>query len=165
MDSCTVTTAPLLSNRTGHEPGLTTGVFLARMVRPSNEETRHWNGMRMANVTGPAVRQLSERTDRSSGGSRASNSDDAQIFFETTDPQPWVAERSMHLRRAKLLKAHIVWHVHHFDLVAGASHRDEDGHVINLDEDEDLKVIGVYSSEPLAGEAIERARLLEGFRG
>lgn len=62
------------------------------------------------------------------------------------------------------MNAYIVWHVHHFELVSGASHRDEDGHVINLDEDEDLKVIGVYSSEQLADEAIGRARLLVGFR-
>jgi hypothetical protein len=62
------------------------------------------------------------------------------------------------------LNVYIVWHIHHFELALGESHRDEDGDVINLDEDEDLKVIGVYSGELSAGTAIERARLLEGFR-
>jgi hypothetical protein len=62
------------------------------------------------------------------------------------------------------MKAHVVWHVHHFALPAGTTHRDDDGQVVNLDENEDVKVIGVYSSEQLAGQAIERARLLEGFR-
>ena len=60
--------------------------------------------------------------------------------------------------------AYIVWHIHHFDLPVGASHRDEDGQVINLDENEDLKIIGVYSSAVLAGQAIARAQLLDGFR-
>jgi hypothetical protein len=58
----------------------------------------------------------------------------------------------------------VVWHVHHFDLSAGVNHRDEGGQVINLDANEDLKVIGIYCSELLAGEAVERARLLDGFR-
>ncbi len=57
MDSCTGTTAPLCNNRMARELGSITGAFIATMVRPSNEATGHWNGMRMANVTGSAVRQ------------------------------------------------------------------------------------------------------------
>jgi hypothetical protein len=62
------------------------------------------------------------------------------------------------------MNAHVLWHIHHFELPAGISHREEDGQVVNLDENEDRKVIGVYSSKQLAGQAIERARLLDGFR-
>ena len=38
-------------------------------------------------------------------------------------------------------------------------------HVHVLDEDdEDVKIIGIYSSELLAKQAIERAKVLEGFK-
>jgi len=62
------------------------------------------------------------------------------------------------------MNAYVVWHVHHFELPMRISHRGEDGNVINLDENEDLKVIGVFSSEHAAGMAIARAKLREGFR-
>jgi hypothetical protein len=54
----------------------------------------------------------------------------------------------------------MVWHIHHFELPAGIDDRE----VINLDDDEDLKVIGIYSSESQAEAAIARTRLLKGFR-
>jgi hypothetical protein len=62
------------------------------------------------------------------------------------------------------MNVRLVWHVHHFELPEGVSHRDESGVVLNLDVDEDVKIIGIYSSEDAADEAIARARLLEGFR-
>ena len=58
----------------------------------------------------------------------------------------------------------VVWHIHHLELPIGVSHRDEGGEVINLDDNEDLKVVGVYSSDSLANAGIARAQLLEGFR-
>ena len=62
------------------------------------------------------------------------------------------------------MNVHLLWHIHHFELAVGVSHRDESGAVINLEEEEDEKIIGIYSSEVAADEAIARARRLEGFR-
>jgi hypothetical protein len=62
------------------------------------------------------------------------------------------------------MNVQLVWHIHHFELPQGVSHRDESGVVINLVEDEDVKIIGIYSSGAAADRAIARARLLEGFR-
>ena len=60
----------------------------------------------------------------------------------------------------------IVWHVRHARNSDGTpiEHRDADGE-LNIDEEfDDVKLIGVYSSEPSAESAIGRARLRQGFR-
>jgi hypothetical protein len=58
----------------------------------------------------------------------------------------------------------VVRHIHHLELPIDVSHRDESGEVINLDDDENLKVVGICSSESQAGAGVARARLLKGFR-
>lgn len=54
----------------------------------------------------------------------------------------------------------LLWHVHH----AGPDHRDSDGELSWDEADgDDVKILGVYSSEERARERIARARKLPGF--
>ena len=59
--------------------------------------------------------------------------------------------------------AYAVWHIHHMNLAADESHLGPEG---NVDFDEcrdDMKLIGIYSSERLAKEAISRTQVRRGF--
>lgn len=60
----------------------------------------------------------------------------------------------------------LLWHVRHAKNTDGSpiEHRDESGELLIDDEYDDVKVIGVYSTEDAAMGAIDRARLREGFR-
>jgi hypothetical protein len=61
---------------------------------------------------------------------------------------------------------YLLWHVRHARWLDGrpATHRDEEGVLIWDEEDGDnLKILGVYSSEARAEDRIQRARELPGF--
>jgi hypothetical protein len=60
----------------------------------------------------------------------------------------------------------LVWHIRHANNVDGAPtlHRDEVGEVPYDEEYDDLKIIGIFSSESQALAAVDRARLRPGFR-
>ncbi|QIM20394.1 hypothetical protein G7075_03270 [Phycicoccus sp. HDW14] len=64
------------------------------------------------------------------------------------------------------MEAHILWHVRHARNLDGSptEHRDPGGELLIDDEFDDVKLIGVYSSERSAESAIARASLREGFR-
>jgi hypothetical protein len=58
---------------------------------------------------------------------------------------------------------HLVWHIHHFEKEPGAAHFDPEA--LDFDEEtDDAQLIGVYSTRDGADAAVERTRLLEGFR-
>ena len=61
----------------------------------------------------------------------------------------------------------LLWHVRHARFLDGAptQHRDQDGE-LTWDEEagDDLKILGVYSTEQRAQDRIARARTLPGFR-
>jgi hypothetical protein len=61
----------------------------------------------------------------------------------------------------------LLWHVRHAPFIDArpTRHRDEGGALIWDEEDgDDLKMLGVYSSEQKAQDRIVRARKLPGFR-
>lgn len=64
------------------------------------------------------------------------------------------------------MDVHIVWHVRHARNLNGSptEHRDSDGELLIDEEFDNVKLIGVYSSEQTVDSAIDRARLREGFR-
>ncbi|WP_405142449.1 hypothetical protein OG589_34550 [Sphaerisporangium sp. NBC_01403] len=65
------------------------------------------------------------------------------------------------------MKVYLLWHIHHFnaDEDGNVQHFEEDGSPIaHLDEEDDFKILGVYSREDLAQARIERARTLPGFK-
>ncbi|WP_066944083.1 DUF7336 domain-containing protein [Microtetraspora fusca] len=65
------------------------------------------------------------------------------------------------------MKVYLLWHIHHFntDEDGNVQHFEEDGRPITyLDDEDDFKILGVYSSEGLARARIERARTLPGFK-
>jgi len=62
---------------------------------------------------------------------------------------------------------YLLWHIRHARNLDGSPtvHRDESGDlVINEEDGDDVKLIGVYSTVELAMAAIDRSRGLEGFR-
>ncbi|BFO13910.1 hypothetical protein SHKM778_02980 [Streptomyces sp. KM77-8] len=62
---------------------------------------------------------------------------------------------------------HLLWHVGHQNEAGpdGATvHIDEDGVFIDEQDGDDVKLLGVYSTEEKAEERIVRARPLSGFR-
>jgi hypothetical protein len=65
------------------------------------------------------------------------------------------------------VNAYPLWHVHHFteDENGNLCHHDEDGDVV-IDEEQgdNVKLLGIYSSRANAEKRIARARLLSGFR-
>jgi hypothetical protein len=65
-----------------------------------------------------------------------------------------------------LVEVFILWHVRHAVWADGrpTQHRGDDGELVWNEEDgDDLKVLGVYSSEARAADRILRARQLPGF--
>jgi hypothetical protein len=61
----------------------------------------------------------------------------------------------------------LLWHVRHAGNVDGTLtvHRDEEGELVwDEEEGDDLKILGVYSTEERAQDRITRARQLPGFR-
>lgn len=65
------------------------------------------------------------------------------------------------------MEVFVLWHIRHARWLDGrpTTHRDEAGELIWDEEDgDDLKILGVYSSEVRANERIQRARELPGFR-
>jgi|SRR6478752_4993488 len=60
----------------------------------------------------------------------------------------------------------LLWHVRHAKNLDGSAikHRDESGDLLIDEECDDIKILGVYSSEVSAIEAIDRARAQQGFR-
>ncbi len=60
----------------------------------------------------------------------------------------------------------LLWHVRHAKSVDGSpiEHRDGSGDLLIDEEYDDVKIVGVYSTENAAMAAIDRARLREGFR-
>jgi hypothetical protein len=60
------------------------------------------------------------------------------------------------------VEAFLLWHIRHAD--GSVRHRDADGQLVWDEEDgDDTKILGVYSTEQLAQDRIERARRLPGF--
>jgi hypothetical protein len=65
------------------------------------------------------------------------------------------------------VEIYLLWHIRHAPWLDGrpTTHRDEDGELTWDEEDgDDLKILGVYSSEARAADRIQRARELPGFR-
>lgn len=65
------------------------------------------------------------------------------------------------------MEVYLLWHVRHASSPDGrrTEHRGEDGELIWDEEDgDDLKILGVYSTEQKAQERLIRARELPGFR-
>lgn len=65
---------------------------------------------------------------------------------------------------ARGMETFLVWHVHHAERRAGIPHWEVNG-VLEWDEEkgDDLKILGVFSSELAAEARIERARQAAGF--
>jgi hypothetical protein len=63
------------------------------------------------------------------------------------------------------VKVFLLWHVRHARYPDGsADHFGESGEVlIDEDEGDNVKLLGVYSTEPRARDRIERARTMPGF--
>jgi hypothetical protein len=59
----------------------------------------------------------------------------------------------------------LIWHVRHASNIDGSpiEHRDGDGEVVFDEAHDDMKVIGIYSTELRAMEALERAGRRPGF--
>ena len=53
----------------------------------------------------------------------------------------------------------VVWHIHHVALPHQAA-----GGTVEFDDSDDQKLIGIYSTRAKAEAAIDRARVLDGFR-
>ena len=64
------------------------------------------------------------------------------------------------------MEVYVLWHVRHARNLDGSptEHRDSDGELLIDEEFDNVKLIGVYSSEGSVEAAIARARLREGFR-
>ncbi|MEU4426794.1 hypothetical protein AB0F81_39750 [Actinoplanes sp. NPDC024001] len=65
------------------------------------------------------------------------------------------------------MDVYLVWHVRHAPFLDGrpTEHHGEDGDLVWDEEDgDDLKILGVYSTEQKAEERLVRARELPGFR-
>lgn len=65
------------------------------------------------------------------------------------------------------MDVYLVHHIHHAAFLDGrpTQHRDESGELIWDQQDgDDLKVLGIFSSEAAADRVIERAREQPGFR-
>ena len=65
------------------------------------------------------------------------------------------------------MEVFLLWHVRHARWLDGrpTTHRDDAGELIWCEEDgDDLKILGVYSSQARAQERIQRAGALPGFR-
>ncbi|GAA4572121.1 hypothetical protein GCM10023176_34360 [Micromonospora coerulea] len=65
------------------------------------------------------------------------------------------------------MEVFLLWHVRHARWLDGrpTTHRDDAGELVWDEEDgDDLKILGLYSSEARAEDRIERARKLPGFR-
>lgn len=65
------------------------------------------------------------------------------------------------------MDVHLVHHIHHAAFLDGrpTQHRDEDGELIWDEQDgDDLKILGIFSSEARAEAVVERAREQPGFR-
>ena len=65
------------------------------------------------------------------------------------------------------MEVYPLWHVHHAPTDDGSpvTHREEIGHLVwDEQEGDDLKLLGVYSTQALADERIGRARDSLGFR-
>lgn len=70
------------------------------------------------------------------------------------------------LTYAQPVDVFLLWHIRHAKNSDGSptEHRDESGDLLIDEEYDDVKVIGVYSTEAAAKAAIDRARLRDGFR-
>lgn len=65
------------------------------------------------------------------------------------------------------MDVYLVWHVHHAAFADGSptEHFDEDGDlIVEEDEGDDLKILGVFASREAADQRIELARTESGFR-
>ena len=64
------------------------------------------------------------------------------------------------------MEVHILWHVRHAPNLDGlpVEHRESTGELLIDEEFDDIKIVGVYSSEQVLEAATARTRLLDGFR-
>jgi hypothetical protein len=59
---------------------------------------------------------------------------------------------------------HLLWHVRHAKNLEGSAvqHRESSGEVLIDDDFDDVKIVGIYSSEQAAAAAISRAQMRPG---